>query len=116
MSTLCTVSANVLTQSDLTKERDANIKIKPDRYLARGATSPRSVCCCFRFSNKAALVVTRVLMVILISQPLAIRLKPASAGHGTWLLILVCAQNRLGTLSGCLWLAFLCRNEPFPTD
>ena len=33
---------------------------------------PRSVCCRFRNSNKSALVVTRILIAILISQPLAI--------------------------------------------
>src|SRR5208282_637724 len=38
------------------------------------------MCCCFRCSNKSALVVTRILIAILISQPLAIRRKSALGG------------------------------------
>src|SRR5208282_1004798 len=74
------------------------------------------MCCCFRFSNKSALVVTRILMAILISHSLAIRWKSVRAGHGTRALILLCAQARLGPLLGCLWFAFLRWNEPLPTD
>jgi len=40
-----------------------------------------SICCCFRFSNKSALVVTRILMAILISNELTIGLKSEQGGR-----------------------------------
>src|SRR5436853_4266714 len=74
------------------------------------------MCCCFRCSNKLALVVTRILIAILISQPSAIDGSPRQAGYRTRALVFVCAQSCWGTLLRRLWLALLPGNEPFPTD
>src|SRR5579859_5627901 len=74
------------------------------------------MCCCFRSSNKSALVVTRILIASSFLNHWRSGGSPRLAGHGTRALILVCAQARLGTLRGCLWLVFHRWNEPLPTD
>src|SRR5258708_3307337 len=72
------------------------------------------MCCCFRFSNKSALVVTRILMAILLSHSLAIRWKPALGGSlraGTNLG--VCASP-LGKSAGLSLARFPSLERAFP--